>query len=98
MILKRFQKQAAETEIYDIDWASEYLESVDDEPGNLVALTHTSGITVTPQVNIGEAVPGGILKIKVSGGESGKSYRVTAMMSTADDREKEADVVIDVRG
>lgn len=98
MILKRFQKQAAETEIYDIDWASEYLESVDDEPGNLVALTHASGITVTPQVNIGEAVPGGILKIKVSGGESGKSYRVTAMMSTADDREKEADVVIDVRG
>lgn len=98
MIIKRFQKQAAETEIYDIDWASEYLESVDDEPGNLVSISNSAGITVIPQVNIGEAVPGGILKIKVSGGESGKSYRVTAMMSTADDREKEADVVIDVKG
>lgn len=96
MTLKTFVKQPADVEVYEIDWAAKYLAGTGDTSGNLLALTADAGITVTPEVPIGQPVAGGVLRVRVSGGNTGNSYKVTARLATSGGREKEADILVQV--
>lgn len=96
MTLKTFVKQPADVEVYEIDWAAKYLAGTGDTAGNLLALTAEAGITATPEVAIGQPVPAGVLRVRVSGGTSGSSYKVTARLGTSGGREKEADILVQV--
>lgn len=96
MTLKTFIKQPADVEVYEIDWAAKYLAGAGDTAGNLLAITADAGITVTPEVSIGQPVSTGVLRVRVSGGTSGSSYKVTARLGTAGGREKEADILVQV--
>lgn len=96
MIIRKFPKQAEQVEIYDIDFAQEYLAGVDDTAGNLLAFAAESGIDVESQVTIGDPVPGGVLKVRAEGGTVGEGYTVTALMATADGREVPASILIQV--
>lgn len=96
MTIKTFIKQPADVEVYEIDWAAKYLAGNGDTAGNLLAVTSDPGVTVTPQVSIGQPVPGGVLQVRVAGGTSGQQYKVTARMGTVGGREKEADILVQV--
>lgn len=96
MTLKTFVKQPADVEVYEIDWAAKYLAGTGDTAGNLLALTAEAGITATPEVAIGQPVTGGVLRVRVTGGTSGSSYKVTARLATSGGREKEADILVQV--
>lgn len=96
MTIKTFIKQPGDVEVYEIDWAAKYLAGTGDTAGNLLALTADTGITVTPEVAIGQPVTGGVLRVRVTGGTSGSSYKVTARLSTSGGREKEADILVQV--
>jgi hypothetical protein len=96
MTIKTFIKQPADVEVYEIDWAAKYLAGNGDTAGNLLALSSDAGVTVTPQVSVGQPVPGGVLQVRVAGGTSGRAYKITARMGTAGGREKEADIVVQV--
>jgi hypothetical protein len=43
-----------------------------------------------------QPVTGGVLRVRVSGGSSGTSYKVTARLATTGGREKEADILVQV--
>ncbi len=96
MTIKTFIKQPGDVEVYEIDWAAKYLAGTGDTAGNLLALTAETGITATPEVAIGQPVPSGVLRVRVSGGTSGSSYKVTARLGTSGGREKEADILVQV--
>ena len=96
MTIKTFIKQPGDVEVYEIDWAAMYLAGTGDTAGNLLALTAEAGITVTPEVAIGQPVTGGVLRVRVTGGTSGSSYKVTARLATSGGREKEADILVQV--
>ena len=93
-------KQPADQEDYDIDF-SRWLP-----PGDIVttiaavvdpvwdAIANPNGVQIlSTQV----AVDGQTVKVWVNGGETGKSYKVTATASTAGGRVKEVDFQIRVK-
>jgi hypothetical protein len=96
MSIKTFTKQPADIEVYEIDWAAKYLEGTGDEAGDLLALTPEAGISVTPEISVGQPLAGGVLRVRVSGGTHGQSYKITARMSTSGGREKEAEILVQV--
>lgn len=96
MTIKTFEKQPADVEVYEIDWAARYLADTGDTAANLLAVTNDSGITVVPEIAVGQPVPTGVLRVRVSGGTSGTSYKITARLGTAGGREKEADITVQV--
>jgi hypothetical protein len=96
MTIKTFIKQPADVEVYEIDWAIKYLAGTGDTAGNLLALSHDPGVAVVPQIAVGQPVTGGLLRVRVSGGTTGQSYKITARLGTSGGREKEADIVVQV--
>lgn len=96
MTLKTFIKQPADVEVYEIDWAAKYLAGAGDTAGNLLALTSDPGVTVTPEVSVGQPVTTGVLRVRVAGGTNGQSYKITARLGTVGGREKEADILVQV--
>ena len=96
MSIKTFVKQPADVEVYEIDFAAKYLAGVNDAAGNLLAIANESGVTVDPEVSVGQPVPAGVLRVRVSGGTHGVIYKITARMGTAGGREKEADILVSV--
>lgn len=96
MSIKEFTKQPADVEVYEIDYAAKYLAGTGDTAGNLLALTADAGITVTPEVTVGQPVTGGVLKVRVAGGANGQSYKITARLGTVGGREKEAEILVNV--
>lgn len=96
MTIKTFEKQPADVEVYELDWQVKYLAGVGDTAGNLLALNSDSGVTVVPQIAVGQPVPGGLLRVRVSGGTAGQSYKITARLGTSGGREKEADILVQV--
>lgn len=97
MTLKAFTKQPADIEIYEIDYAAKYLAGAGDTAGNLLALTADAGITVVPEIAVGQPVPTGVVRVRVSGGTNGQSYKITARLGTAGGREKEAEIMVILR-
>ena len=90
MILATYTKQPAEVLDYDVEYA-DFLGGVD----TLASVTHAvapSGLTVSLVSIIDTRV-----KVWVSGGVNGMTYKVTLVATTADGRVKEADFKIRVK-
>lgn len=89
-ILGKFTKQPADVQDYDIDF-SEYLTSQSD-----TAVSHTvsvdTGITI-----VTSALTSGVVKTFLSGGTNGRQYKLTATITTAGGRVKQAEIIIKVK-
>lgn len=89
-ILAKFEKQPSEVQDYDIDY-SEYLTALEDTAATAV-VTCDSGLTV-----ISSSVIGSVVKVWVSGGDSGATYKVTSLLTTTGGRKREADIKVKVK-
>lgn len=96
MVVKTLIKQPADVEVYEIDFDAKYLAGANDTASTLLAVTAEAGITVTPEVPVGGALSSGVVRVRVSGGDDGQAYKITARISTTGGREKEADVSVQV--
>jgi hypothetical protein len=54
-------------------------------------------VTADFSTRFGQPVPGGVLRVRASGGVSGADYKVTARIGTVQGREREWDVTVIVR-
>lgn len=88
-ILAKFTKQPSDVLDYDIDF-SEWLPEDDD--GLTAQVTVESGLTLDSFT-----IHGAIVKVWLSGGTSGRAYKVTVLLITVDGRSKEAEIVIKVK-
>lgn len=89
-ILGKFTKQPVEVQDYDIDF-NEYLEFHND-----VALSHTSfaeaGVTI-----LSSNLTDGVVKVFISGGTDGNSYKVSATITTQGGRVRQGDILVKVK-
>jgi hypothetical protein len=89
-IIGKFSKQPVEVQDYDIDF-TEYLEFHND-----YALSHTAfastGITIQAS-----ALVDGVVKVFVSGGTDGNTYKVSATITTQGGRVKQGDILVKVK-
>lgn len=94
-ILQIFEKQPGETKAWPVSFAK-YLARTGDEaiPSNPVEHQADSGISIVAVVWVAE---GNYLKFWVSGGVSGKAYKVTFWLNTLGGERLEADVRVKVK-
>lgn len=89
-ILAKFTKQPVEVQDYDVDF-NDYLEFHND-----VASTHTvvaeTGLTIEAS-----ALTDGVVKVFVSGGTDGSTYKVSATITTLGGRVKQGDIQVKVK-
>lgn len=76
-ILAKFEKQPADVQDYDISFV-DWLAGLTDTAVSVVVTTET-GITQTQAASISA----GIVKVWLSGGTDGTTYKVTATLTTA---------------
>lgn len=90
MILNTFNKQPAEVLDYDIDYSSAL-----DTGDTIVAHTVTAetGITVDTSVIVG----GVYVKIWLSGGTNGATYKITLTVTTAAGRVREDEIKLKIK-
>lgn len=89
-ILGKFNKQPVEVQDYDIDF-TEYLEFHNDAALSHAAVAET-GLTVETSVLVD-----GVVKVFVSGGTDGSSYKVSATITTLGGRVKQGDILVKVK-
>lgn len=89
-ILEKFAKQPLDVQDYDVSYV-EWLESLSDTAVLGVAVAEP-GITLEAF-----GMSGGVIKVWLSGGTTGASYKVTTTLTTAVGRVKEAEIVIKVK-
>jgi hypothetical protein len=83
-----------------MDFAAKYLAGTGDTAGNLLAFgfaPNADGFVALAQTALGQPVPGGVLRVRASGGVSGADYKVTARIGTTQGREREWDITVIVR-
>ena len=93
-ILAKYTKQPADEQDYDIDFQSEFLNGLNDTapgPGG-VQVTADPGITIDSF-----SLLAGRVKVWVSGGTSGESYKITVTLSTTYGRTKQVEIVVKVK-
>lgn len=89
-ILSTFEKQPSEIQDYDIDF-SEWLAAFPD-----TATDYT--VTVDAGITKGDtSMTGGVVKVWLSDGTSGTTYKVAAKITTAGGRVKEDEIKIKVK-
>lgn len=89
-ILAKFTKQPADVQDYDIDFNA-YLSSMGD-----TALSHT--VTADAGLSVmSSTLNSGVVKVWLSGGTDGVQYKVTATLTTAAGRVKQAEIVVKVK-
>lgn len=88
--LAKFNKQPVEVQDYDVDF-TEYLEFHND-----TAVSHTavaaSGLNV-----VSSTLVDGVVKVFVSGGTDGNTYKVSATITTNGGRVKQGDILVRVK-
>ena len=92
-ILAKFEKQPADVQDFDIDftdWLTGMLDTAPG-PGGLVVVAD-EGITIITTV-----LSNGVVKIWTSGGTDGATYKVTATLTTAGGRTKQAEIKVKVK-
>ena len=96
MILAKYEKQPAEVKDYDIDY-SEWLGPVADTVASTTAIV-TSVTETVPTLEIDSIMETSTtVKLWVSGGTGGVSYKVTVQMTTAGGRLDESELVFKVK-
>lgn len=91
MALASYTKQPGETLDYDIDFQEQWLSVINDTISSFT-VTSDAGITV-----VSSFLLGGIVKVFVSGGLDGQTYKVTVRVTTTGGRIREADIKIKVK-
>jgi len=89
-ILAKFEKQPADIQDYDISFV-EWLEGYQDAGASQVTAVKP-GITL-----MASALLSGVVKVWLSGGLNGTSYKVTTTLATTGGRVKQAEIVIKVK-
>ena len=96
MILAKYEKQPAEVKDYDIDY-SEWLGPVADTVASTTAIV-TSVTEAVPTLEIDSIMETSTtVKLWVSGGTGGVSYKVTVQMTTTGGRLDESELVFKVK-
>lgn len=90
MILGRFQKQPADVLDYDFDY-SDWLADRADTISS-ISITADTGITVGTTAHVS-----GVVKVFLSGGTDGSSYKITSTVITTGGRTKQAEIVVKVK-
>ena len=92
-ILAKFQKQPADVQDFDIDF-SEWLAAMDDSaPGpDGLQVAAEAGITV-----LAWTLSLGVVKVWTAGGTDGRTYKITATVTTQGGRVKQAEIKIKVK-
>lgn len=92
-ILDKYTKQPADVQDYDISYV-DWLAALGTTAASVV-VTADAGIT-QPQA---AAVSGGVVKVWISGGTDGQSYKVTSTLTTTGSpaRVKQAEILIKVK-
>ena len=90
-ILATFPKQPADVQDYDVDYA-DYLNELGGDTLVSAVVTADVGVTVDSHSIIGTAV-----KVWVSGGTTGRTYKVTIRATTAFGRVKEVEIRVKVK-
>ena len=93
-ILKAWDKQPGDTQDYDIEF-EDWLKKLGDTP----SLATPPQVTVAPAgiTLLSSSLNGTAVKVWLSGGAPGVRYKVSAKLTTVGGREKEADILINVR-
>lgn len=91
-ILGRFTKQSGETLDYDVSY-DDWFENRDDAPASFTAAAET-GIDIETS-----SLTGNVVRVVLSGGTSGESYKITVLLTTdaATPVIKEADFIVKVK-
>ena len=93
-ILAKFNKQPADTQDYDVDYTKWLAGLGDTAPG-------PTGVTVAvdkPSITIqSSTLVNGIVKVWLSGGTSGVTYKVTTTLTTSGGRIKQAEIQVTVK-
>lgn len=89
-ILGRFVKQPDEVLDYDVDY-TDWFTNRTDTPSSFAVVAET-GITLDSSSRTGKVV-----KVVLSGGTSGRSYKITVRLTTSTGIVKEADFVVKVK-
>lgn len=89
-VLGKFSKQPVEVQDYDIDF-NEYLTSQSDTASSFVVASD-AGVTI-----VSSSLVAGVVKVFVSGGLDGEQYKISATVTTAGGRVKQADILIKVK-
>lgn len=92
-ILAKFEKQPADVQDFDIDF-SEWLAGMSDTaPGpNDFTVNAEPGLTV-----VASALNNGVVKVWTADGLDGKSYKITATITTTGGRVKQAEIKVKVK-
>lgn len=91
MALATFEKQPAEVQDYDIDFATSYLADLAD-----TAVSHTVAFDPGIEVPL-TTMSDGVVKVWVSGGTSGQKYKITATITTVGGRVREGEILVKVK-
>lgn len=93
-ILAKFTKQPADVQDYDIDFQKEFLSGLTDTaPG-------PTGLSVQADEGIGLdmfSLQDGLVKVWVSGGTDGVTYKLTFTLTTTAGRVKQVEIMIKVK-
>jgi hypothetical protein len=89
-ILGKYNKQPVEVQDYDIDF-NDYLEFHNDTAVSFSAVAET-GLVVEAS-NLTD----GVVKVFVSGGTDGTTYKVSATVTTQGGRVKQGDILVKVK-
>lgn len=94
-ILEKYEQQPNELLDRDIDFSSLFLSGLGDTapgPGGVTVTVEPPGLTVDDF-----ALNQGIVKVWLTGGISGMTYKITARVTTAAGRVKEAEIAVKVK-
>lgn len=89
-ILARFSQQSTETLDYDVDFTDWFEDRVDTAAS--YTATVESGITLSTSSRSGSVV-----KVVLTGGTHGQSYKVTVRLTTSSGVVKEADFTVKIK-
>jgi hypothetical protein len=90
-ILAKWEKQPGEVQDYDISFV-DWLAGLSDTASSIDLASVDTGITL-----VSSALVSGVVKVWLSGGTDGTSYKVTVRILTAGGRKKEDEIVVMVR-
>ncbi|CDS48906.1 Phage protein [Polaromonas sp. CG9_12] len=92
-ILAKFEKQPADEQDYDISFVDWLAALSDTAPGpNSVLATADPGITLS-DVSLRD----GVVKVWLSGGSDGTTYKVTVTLTTVNGRIKQVEIKVKVK-
>jgi hypothetical protein len=84
-------------DVYAVDFDKECLDAMGDQAGVLLAVEALDpGILVTSRLNLGDAVPSGLVLVAVDSATAPGTYRVHVQISTVGGRERSAIFAVQV--